>query len=86
MDPDVWVVLDRLMQWLIIPAAGAVWWLTNRMGSMDREILRILTVLEERNSRRSEDREETAAAFKQLREAIQKLTEKIDTLARERKP
>ena len=83
-DPEFWTVLDRVVQWLIIPALVAAWYLNRRVDSQEREILRILTILEERNQRRSEDREDSAAAFTALRGAIERLSSKIDEILNHR--
>lgn len=80
MEPELWTVLDRLMQWLIIPAAAGMWFLNTSVSKHDREILRILTILEERNHRRDEDRDDNKAAFEKLYTAIEHLTEKIDSI------
>lgn len=85
MEPDIWMVMDRVMQWLILPALGVIWAINTRIGKHEKEILRIMTILEERNRRREEDREDVSATFKQLREAITALAEKIDNLADNRR-
>jgi len=78
MDPGLWEIVDRVMQWLIVPGIVMVWWLNQRQSTLDREILRILTILEERNSRRSEDRETDAASYRRLQASIDSLAEKLD--------
>ena len=65
-DPELWSILDRLMQWLILPAIAFLWAMNGRLSSHDREILRILTILEERNSRRDEERLDLARILSSL--------------------
>jgi hypothetical protein len=73
-------VIDRLVQWLIIPAIAFIWALQGRVGKSEREILRILTILEERNVRRDEDRQDSAKTVALLHEAITKLNDKLDLI------
>lgn len=79
-DDAVWQFLDRLVQWLILPAIAVIWSMNNRLSMHDREILRILTILEERDHRRGEDREDWQVTVKTLREATQVLAEKISRM------
>jgi L-lactate utilization protein LutB len=65
-DPNLWSILDRLMQWLILPAVAFIWAMNGRVSAHDREILRILTILEERNARRDEERVDLAKVIDQL--------------------
>lgn len=80
MDADIWMLVDRLMQWLILPAVGVLWAMNGRVSKQEKEILRILTILEERNHRRDEDREDTSKIFARLYEAIESLSTKIDKI------
>lgn len=78
--PDVWFVADRVIQWLVLPLLVGWWHLIKRMDGADREILRIVTMLEERANRRLEDRDEQERAIAALTRAIEKLEAKIDKL------
>lgn len=83
-----WSMLDRVMQWLVIPAGVAAWQfarslsarqsvLEKQLNETQSEIKRILTILEERQRRRDEDRTEVADALRELRGAIINLHEEI---------
>jgi len=63
-----------------VPAVVVIWQLNGRISRQEREILRILTILEERERRRDEDREDNAQIFKNLHAAIETLSVKIDRL------
>ena len=76
--PDVWAVADRVIQWLVLPLLIGWWHLIKRMDGADREILRIVTMLEERAQRRTEDRDEQERAVSRLTAAIEKLEAKLD--------
>lgn len=75
-----WDTLDKIVQWLILPIIAIAYNLYQRVNSQEKEILRILTILEERERRRNEDRETELSANKALKEAIDKLNSKIDDI------
>ena len=75
-----WEVLDKIIQWLIIPLVVVAYNLYQRVNSQEKEILRILTILEERERRRNEDRETELSANKSLKESIDKLSAKLDDI------
>jgi ribosomal protein L29 len=90
-DPEIWPLLDRVIQWLVIPAIGA-WWMLSRevsrhattmsegFGKHDKEILRILTILEERNGQRQEDRAHVADALEKLDGTLRELRKEIASM------
>lgn len=80
MDPITLHVLDRLIQWLVIPLVMWVVWLNKQSNKHDKEIYKILTVLEERNKTRDEDLNRQQEATRQLHEAIEKLSLRLDRL------
>lgn len=80
-DPEVWSILDRLMQWLILPAIAFIWAMNVRVSTHDREILRILTILEERNARHEGEKVEWAKVVTRLEAAVEKLSNKIDAIS-----
>jgi hypothetical protein len=80
MEGDLWLILDRMMQWLILPAIAVIWNVSNRTTKTEQEVLRILTILEERNARHNDEKINTAELFKELRSSIDKLTDKLDKL------
>jgi hypothetical protein len=82
MEADFWNLADRLMQWLIVPGVVVIWWLTQRQSEIEREVLRIITILEERNVRRTEDQAANLSAIAELKAAIDKLTDKIDRMGK----
>ena len=75
-----WETLDKIIQWLIIPVVAVAYNLYQRVNSQEKEILRILTILEERERRRNEDRETELSANKALKESIDKLNTKLDDM------
>jgi hypothetical protein len=77
---DYLPMINAIMQWLIVPAVVVIWQLNGRISRQEREILRILTILEERDKRRNEDRENNSEIFKNLHAAIETLSVKIDRL------
>ena len=75
-----WETLDKIIQWLIIPVVAVAYNLYQRVNSQEKEILRILTILEERERRRNEDRETELSANRSLKESIDKLSSKLDDI------
>jgi len=82
---EYWPIISSLTQWLVIPAIAVIWGLNKRQSAQEKEILRILTILEERDKRRSEDREDASEVFVTLRAAIEKLSDKIDHILEEKR-
>ena len=85
MEPEIWMALDRLMQWLVIPAVVIAWHVLGRVNNHEKDILRILTMLEERNARRAEDREDTTAAIKSVHAEVVGLGSRIERALRARR-
>jgi hypothetical protein len=94
MDPSTLIVLDRIMQWLIIPAIVFTWRLNSKQNTQETEIKRILTILEERDKRRVEDnqerdkrrledREDSVRAIARLETAISSIGSKLDRFLEE---
>lgn len=79
MDID-WHILNVLIQYLVLPAVIMIWQHEKRLGGHDKEILKALTILDERNKRRDEDREEVASILRDLRTEIARLAERIEKL------
>jgi hypothetical protein len=77
---DYLPVINAVMQWLIVPSVVVIWHLNGRISRQETEILRILTILDERERRRDEDREDNSQIFKNLHAAIETLSAKIDRL------
>lgn len=80
MESEIWFVVDRVMQWAIAPALGVMWWLNTRTSTLEREIMRILTVLDERNKRRDEDRADMVVALSGLQKTIDKLDHRLEMM------
>lgn len=81
-DADTWMIFDRAVQWLILPAVAVIWSLNNRVSRQEQEILRILTILEERKEAHVTEQKNVAVAFRELRQTIEKLSEKLDKVGR----
>lgn len=80
-------VLDRLIQWIIIPVAVVIYSHNKRHNEhekkfirMEGENARILSILEERQKQRDADKKSEDATFKSLAEAVTKLNERLDAL------
>lgn len=80
MDPLTLMLADRVVQWLVIPLLLGFVYLYKQNNQHDKEILRILTILEERNRRRDEDMLNTEKTHEKLYGAIEKLTSRIENL------
>ena len=88
---NIWPYLDRLVQWIIIPLVIFVYQ-TSRMNEkrhtshektfirMEGENTRILSILEERQKQRDEDKELERQAIVRLTEATEKLNARLDTI------
>jgi hypothetical protein len=71
-------VLDRMVQWLIIPAIAFGWALNKRVSLHESEIQRIVTILEERERHRDRDRAADREVIRELKGAIDKLNDRLD--------
>lgn len=71
------LMLEAIAQYLVIPVLAWLWVHDRKLAAQDREIAKLIVILEERNSRRSEDREEFHQSVKKLHEAIERLDQKL---------
>lgn len=81
MEIELWTLVDALMKWVIIPMAAMLWVHDQKIGSHEKEVLRIVTLLSERKEQRDEDRAELKEALRDLRAAILRLDERLAALA-----
>ena len=81
MEIELWTLVDALMKWVIIPMAAMLWVHDQKIGSHEKEVLRIVTLLSERKEQRDEDRSELKEALRDLRAAILRLDERLAALA-----
>jgi RNAse (barnase) inhibitor barstar len=81
MDIDLWTLIDALMTWVIIPMAAMLWVHDQKLGTHDKEVLRIMTLLAERKEQRDEDRAELKEALRDLRAAILRLDQRLADFA-----
>lgn len=77
-DSELWPLIDRLIQWLIIPAIVVLWSLHSRQNESERHILRLMTIMEERDKQYQADNRHAEGAFNSLKEVIEKLSERMD--------
>lgn len=77
-DPGLWQIIDRVMQWLILPGLAGVAHLLYRQNQQDKEILRLATIMEERNARRDDDRAQLLSAIANLQAAINAVDAKLE--------
>ena len=81
MEIALWTMADALMKWVIIPMAAILWVHNQKLGSHEKEVLRIVTLLSERKDQRDEDRAELKEALRDLRAAILRLDERLADFA-----
>lgn len=53
-----WTWINAIVQWLVLPMIAIIWTHEKRLNGNDKEILRLLTILEERERNRSIIREQ----------------------------
>lgn len=87
-----WNVLNALIQWIILPAIAWLWAIhgrvsahekatSERFGAQDKEIIRLLTILEEREKARATLRQGEIDAIAELHKAIKSMNERLDHLS-----
>lgn len=81
MEVELWTLFDALMTWVIIPMGAVLWVHNQKIGSHEKEVLRIMTLLSERKDQRDEDRAELKEALRDLRAAILRLDERLADFA-----
>ena len=81
MEIELWTLFDALMKWVIIPMAAILWVHNQKLGSHEKEVLRIMTLLSERKDQRDEDRAELKEALRDLRAAILRLDQRLAEFA-----
>jgi RNAse (barnase) inhibitor barstar len=77
MEIELWTLFDAMMKWVIIPMAAMLWVHNQKIGSHEKEVLRIMTLLSERKDQRDEDRAELKEALRDLRAAILRLDQRL---------
>lgn len=77
MNVELWSLFDALMKWVIIPMAAIIWVHNQKLGTHEKEVLRIVTLLSERKDQRDEDRAELKEALRDLRAAILRLDQRL---------
>lgn len=86
-----WQLLDAVIQWIIIPGFVWMWHLHNRVtsgekavaekfGTQDKEIVRLLTIIEEREKSRAQIRAGESATLNELHLAIKDMNDRLDKL------
>ena len=81
MEIELWTLFDAMMKWVIIPMAAMLWVHNQKIGSHEKEVLRIMTLLSERKEQRDEDRAELKEALRDLRAAILRLDQRLADFA-----
>ena len=77
MEIELWTLFDALMKWVIIRMAAILWVHNQKLGSHEKEVRRIMTLLSERKDQRDEDRAELKEALRDLRAAILRLDQRL---------
>jgi len=77
MEIELWTLFDAMMKWVIIPMSAMLWVHNQKIGSHEKEVLRIMTLLSERKDQRDEDRAELKEALRDLRAAILRLDQRL---------
>ena len=81
MEIELWTLFDAMMKWVIIPMVAMLWVHNQKIGSHEKEVLRIMTLLSERKDQRDEDRAELKEALRDLRAAILRLDQRLADFA-----
>jgi len=80
-----WELFFGILQWLVVPAVvllgQALWNHEKRLNGNDREILRLLTVMEEREKHRLAIRQAEHDTIAELRDVIESMGKRLDRLA-----
>lgn len=76
-----WNLVDRLLQYVVIPALAWVWALQKQTTNHEKILLRIETMLDERQRHRDEDKKEFAEAIRGLNDTIKELRADIVRVA-----
>jgi hypothetical protein len=71
-------VVDIIARYLIIPLLGWLWVHDRKLNNQDKEIARLIAILNERDHRRTEDREDQAQILRDLSSAIRLLNNKLE--------
>lgn len=73
-------LISLAAQYLVIPILGWIWLHDRRLSLVDREIARLITILEEREAHRVETDARDNQVMVELKEAINKLNDRLDRI------
>lgn len=77
-DANFWQILDRAVQYLIIPGIMGIIYVVTRQNKQEKEILRLAIIMEERNVRRDSERQDFLAALARIDASITNLSGKFE--------
>lgn len=77
-----WEFARGVLELFILPALVWLWQQDRRIGGAEREILRLLTMLEEREKTRLSLREMETDAIERLQASIESLHQRLDDLGK----
>jgi len=80
-----WELVFGFLQWLVVPAVvfigQALWNHERRLNGQEREILRALTLMEEREKHRLAIRQAEHDTISELRDVIESMNKRLDRLS-----
>lgn len=76
-----WHTLNAIIQYLIVPAIVWLWAHDKRLDAHDREITKLVTILQEREKAAQANIQREADAMSDLRDIMAKMSDRLDALA-----
>ena len=76
-----WHTLNAIIQYLIVPAIVWLWAHDKRLDAHDREITKLVTILQEREKQQAANVKREADAMSELRDIMTKMSDRLDALA-----
>jgi len=76
-----WHTLNAIIQYLIVPAIVWLWAHDKRLDAHDREITKLVTILQEREKAAQANVKREADAMSELRDIMTKMSDRLDALA-----
>lgn len=78
-----WNLLNAFIQWVVIPLVVLAWRHNDRLAGHDKDITKVVTIIEQQEVTRVELRRYEVEAIQQLASTVAKLDARIDELSKE---
>jgi hypothetical protein len=78
-----WTHINAMIQWLVAPIIAVLWRHNDRLASTEKELTRLVTIIEQQEIARVELRKLEVETLQRLAAGIEKLDARIDALAKE---